>query len=203
MKGVLMLKIVFYLFLLLPAHLSFAKDYEIFDGRVYNSKFYPVIDVITWNEKKGDPYTQHFNVYWKGHALDMAFKLEDGGAQKILLVKYFIKERNEVLCRRVPAPSNFGPNFKVYKDVSDKELDKTILSMEDLPKKEGLSEIKPPAYEPCAEEKEEPTNALGGDPADPNSFKPKKEEKKPAPPVEKKPEQTEQEKLNSQHNYFN
>ncbi|MFZ4715576.1 MAG: hypothetical protein ACOYL6_17765 [Bacteriovoracaceae bacterium] len=196
-----MFKVIFIPLLLLLTSIASAKDYEIFDGRVYNGKFYPQIDVITWNQKKGDPYTQHFNVYWKGHPFDMSFKLEEGGAQKILLVRYNFKERNESLCRRVPAPSNFSANFKVYKDTTDKDMDKTILSMDSIAKKEGLTEITPAPYEACPEDKEEPTNALGADPSDPESFKVKPEKK--AAPIETKGPQTEQEKLNNQYNFFN
>ena len=175
-----------------------AKDYEIFDGRVYNNKYYPRIDVVTWNEKKGDPYTQQYHVYWKGHPVEMSFKLDETGTEKIMLVRYNLKERNEIICRRVPAPGNFGQGFKIYKDTSDKDMDNTILSMNELPKKEGLTLITPPAYEPCPEEKEEPTDALGKDPNDPNSYK-----ATPAPKEEPKKPQTEQEKLNSQYQLFN
>ena len=81
-------------------NISQAKEFEIFDGRNYNGKYYPRIDIIEW----GRPTHMQFQVYWKDHPLEMSFQLEQKDGKNVMLVKYFIKERNEVLCRRVLAP---------------------------------------------------------------------------------------------------
>lgn len=139
----------------------FAKSYEIFDGRYYNGLYYPKIDVITWREKETEPFATHLNIYWKGHVVDLAFDIEDKGAEKILLVHYFIKERNEHLCRRIPAPGNFvkGP-VKVYLDTKDKDMDKYIVAQHDM--SDRYKEIKTGEYKQCEEPKEPETNELGG-----------------------------------------
>lgn len=139
----------------------FAKSYEIFDGRYYNGLFYPKIDAITWRDKESEPFTTHLNVYWKGHPIELSFDIEDKGAEKILLVHYFIKERNEHLCRRIPAPGNFEKApVKVYLDTKDKDMDKYIIAQHDMSAK--YKEIKTTPYKQCEEPKEPETNELGG-----------------------------------------
>lgn len=137
--------------LLLTSMPARSADYEIFDGRTYNGKYYPRVDIIEW----GQPSHMEFQVYWKGKPLEMSFELEDKGARKVMLVHYFIKERNEHLCRRVLAPGHFHEGFMVYKDTSDKDMDNTIVTVSALPAKKGLELVSPPKYFAC--ETAEPT----------------------------------------------
>lgn len=182
---------------------SFARDYEIFDGRNYNGKYYPKIDIIVWRYDKSEDYTLQFQVYWKGHPVEMAYEFDDSTGQKVMKVQYIIKERdNEVLCRRVPAPGNFGPVFKAYKETGDKDMDNTILSMVDLPKKGNFGDrvlITPPKYDAkkCpSEEGETNQNPFAAEPT-----------KTPAPAEEKKATESiskpqTQEELNKQFQMF-
>jgi hypothetical protein len=119
------------------------KEFETFDGRTYNGKYYPRIDIIEWDQ------TMQFQMYWKGKPVEMSFDLEEKNGKKVMRVHYFIKERNEHLCRRVLAPAHFNPQFKVYKDISDKDMDNVILSMEEQPQKNGMRELPKVPYVDC------------------------------------------------------
>lgn len=183
---------------------ALARDYEIFDGRNYNGKYYPRLDIIVWRYDKSDNYTLQFQLYWKGHPVDMAYEYDDSTGQKVMKVQYIIKERNnEVLCRRVPAPGNFGPVFKVYKETGDKDMDNTILSMVDLPKNGNFGErvvITPPKYDAkkCPSEEGE-TNQNPFATETPKPAQSPEEEKKATEDLVKP--QT-QEQLNKQFNMF-
>lgn len=107
-------------------------EYEVFDGRVYNGKYYPRADIIEWNEE-GHPNHMEFHLYYKNKPLELSFKLEESTGKKIMLVNYFFPDRNEHLCRRVPAPEGFRTPFVVYRDESDKDFDNIILSLDELP----------------------------------------------------------------------
>lgn len=193
---------------------AIAKEYEIFDGRNYNGKYYPRIDIITWRYDKTENYTQQFQIYWKGHPIEMSFALEEKDGQKILLIRYNIKERKEILCRRAPAPMNFGQGFKVYLETKDKDMDNYILSMTDLPAEDGRKLITPPKYEACPEEPEEEEKKspqITGTPSDFDPFQKvptkstatSKEEKKVEPAQSDNPVGGKsQDELNEQYNYF-
>jgi hypothetical protein len=157
---VAMFSLGFLLLLVTPtASRAGTTQFEIFDGRSYNGKFYPRIDIIEWQNPGEKRTHMEFQVYWKGHPLDMSFSLEEKDGKKVMLVNYSIPERGEHLCRRVLAPGHFGPVFFVYRDTSDKDMDNTIVSMEKLPDKKGLTLIdKPSQYLACAEA--EPDNRM-------------------------------------------
>jgi hypothetical protein len=116
------------LLMLIPAPVRSA-DFETFDGRNYNGKFYPRIDIIEWNDTPEEPTHMEFHVFWKGHALDTTFLLEKKDGKTVMNVNYFVKERNEHLCRRVVAPGHFTDKFMVYRDTSDKDFDNIIVTM--------------------------------------------------------------------------
>lgn len=124
-----------------------AEDFAVFDGRVYNGRFYPRIDIIEW----GKPSHMEFHIYSKTMPIDLAFELETKTGKPVMLVRYTIKDRNEVLCRRVLAPSHFkaGTEFFVYKDMSDHEMDNIIVSAAPLPDKPGMVALKTPKYNSC------------------------------------------------------
>ncbi len=136
----LILVLLFSLLLLACKHPSFAgsKEYEIFDGRVYNGKFYPRVDIIEWKEED-HPNHMEFHLYYKGRPLELSFQLEETTGRKIMLVNYFFPDRREHLCRRVPAPAGFHGQFFVYRDTSDKDFDNIILSTDELPSADDSS----------------------------------------------------------------
>jgi hypothetical protein len=150
-----------FLFLLicLNTHISWAKaqeDYVVFDGRTYNSKFYPRIEVIEWMETGQNSTHMEFQNYTKRVPIDLSFQLENKQGKNVMLVKYFIPERGEYLCRRVLAPEHFkeGKGFHFYKDASDKDMDVIFVSQIPLPEKSGRTEYTPKPYTPCEEPKE-------------------------------------------------
>jgi hypothetical protein len=129
-----------------------AAEFETFDGRAYNGKYYPRIDIIEWSNNPGEPSHMEFQVYWKGHPLEMSFELEEKNGKKVMLVNYYIPERKEKLCRRVLAPGHFAKGFIVYKDTSDKDMDNTIVTMVPLASKPGLTKIDSNKYLACTDE---------------------------------------------------
>lgn len=157
-------------FVAVPGGLRAKNDFEIFDGRAYNGKFYPRIDIIEWNDRPGDPTRMEFHVYWKGKPLDLGFSLEQKDKKKVMLVNYHIKDRDETLCRRVLAPAHFSEGFLVYRDTSDFEMDSVIVTMQELPPKKGRELIKPKAYASCEMPKgdRQPADAAPGAPAAPH-----------------------------------
>ncbi len=128
-----------------------------FDGQFYNNRYYPRVDVIEWTDDDERQSHAEFHVYWKGHQLDFDFALETVGNKKVLLVKYIIPERNESLCRRVIAPAHFHENFYLYKDQSDRDMDRTIVRMTPSNNKKYKALTKRP-FKACVEEGEENTN---------------------------------------------
>lgn len=133
-------------------------EYETFDGRAYNGRFYPRIDIIEWNEEGETASHMEFQNYNKEIPVDMAFQLEEKRGRKVMLVRYTLKRKDgdEVLCRRVVAPAHFGESFLVYKDTADSDREITIVSMSPLPEKKGRKLISSPAkYASCEMPKEE------------------------------------------------
>ncbi|MBI3542800.1 MAG: hypothetical protein HY075_05940 [Deltaproteobacteria bacterium] len=142
-----------------------AGDFEIFDGRTYNGKFYPRIDVIEWNDKPGDPSYMDFHIYSKDLPIDLSFQLEQTDKKKVMLVNYFIEKRNEHLCRRVLAPGHFTEGYYVYRDSSDPDYESVIVSMYEMPAKKGRSLVsQPKKYAACVVD--EPTRLPAGDKSD-------------------------------------
>lgn len=131
------------------------KAFEVFDGQVYNGKYYPRMDIIEWTENGHTQSSMEFQVYWKGHQVEMSFELEEKDGKKVMLVHYFIPERNEHLCRRVLAPHHFTKNFMVYRDTRDKDMDNTIVTMLPIEEKPGRSLISGKKYLACLDESEE------------------------------------------------
>lgn len=149
------------IFIFLYSSLSAAKPkvFEVFDGQFYNNRYYPRVDVIEWTDDDERQSHAEFHVYWKGHQLDFDFALETVGNKKVLLVKYIIPERNEALCRRVIAPAHFHENFYLYKDQSDRDMDRTIVRMTPSNNKKYKALTKRP-FKACVEEGEEGHNSV-------------------------------------------
>lgn len=135
-------------FFITAASGAFAAEYETFDGRVYNGKKYPRIDIIEWNEEKL-PSHMEFQNYTLDIPVDMTFQLEEKNGRKVMLVRYYLKDRGEYLCRRVLAPGHFRDGFLIYKDTSDPERVITMVSMYPLPEKKGRVLMNPEKYAGC------------------------------------------------------
>lgn len=126
------------------------KEYEIFDGHTYNGKFYPRIDILEWTDDGESASHMEFQNYNKEVPVDMSFQLDEKSGKKVMLVRYTIKDRNEVLCRRVLAPQHFkGDKFFIYSKVeSDRDL--IFVSMYPLPDEKGRVLLnKPVQYSSC------------------------------------------------------
>ncbi len=139
-----------FLFLFFISINLFADEFEIFDGRVYNGKYYPRMDILEWNEDDL-PSHMEFQNYGKNMPIDLSFELEEKNGKKVMKVHYFFKERNEHLCRRVLAPSNMKPDFYIYQDESDKDRNITFVSAHKLPEKKGRQLVQSKKYTPCDE----------------------------------------------------
>ena len=136
--------------LLLDPCIVRAEEFQIFDGHIYNGKYYPRIDVIEWNDSPGSPTYMDFHIYSKGKPVDLSFSLEATQKKKVMNVNYLFTERDEHQCRRVLAPAHFSEGFLVYKDLSDPDYDSIIVSMHKMPEKKGRVQITLPTYAACA-----------------------------------------------------
>ncbi len=132
------------------------KEYETFDGRVYNGKYYPHVDIIEWTEPEFTNSHMEFQNYdYKKVPLSAAFELDTKNGRKVMKVNYELKRQNgeiEHVCRRVMAPEHFAPNFLVYQDQADVDRDIFMVSMEALPDKKGRKIITTKQYTPCEED---------------------------------------------------
>jgi hypothetical protein len=133
-----------------PNFAQAGKKYEVFDGQIYNGKYYPRIDVMEWSDAN-EPSRMEFHVYSKAKPVDLSFQYENKNGEQILDVNYYITERKETVCgRQVMLPDHFKDGYLVYKDTSDREYDNIIVSMSPLPEKKGRELIKSPVkYMAC------------------------------------------------------
>lgn len=126
-----------------------AAEFEVFDGRNYNGRFYPRIDVIEWNEENLPSHMEFQNYGYQSTPIDMSFQLEEKNGKKVMLVRYKFKGRDEVLCRRVIAPGHFKKDFFVYKKM-EKDREITYVSILPLPSEQGRILIdSPEKYASC------------------------------------------------------
>ena len=137
---------------------SNGKEFEIFDGRIYNGKYYPRLDIIEWNDNPGDPTRMEFHIFTGRNRTieDMSFELDESeGGKKVMKVNYKLNNPPENICRRVLAPGHFNAEFKAYKDSRDKDFKNIFLTMtplsEQMASNQKISpfEIKP--FKPCDE----------------------------------------------------
>lgn len=135
------------------------KEYETFDGRVYNGKYYPRVDIIEWTEPEFTNSHMEFQNYdYKKVPISAAYELDSKSGRKVMKVHYELKRSNgeiEHVCRRVIAPGHFSENFMVYQDLSDSDRDIWMVSMEALPEKKGRKQIQTKKYTACEESTEQ------------------------------------------------
>ena len=117
-----------------------AKQYPIFDGQVYNGRFYPRVDIIEWTHKGQAPHLE-FHVYSKEEPIEIEAKAVMRGGNRILLVNYFFTKRKEKVCRSVVAPASFNADAPLffYKDSSDAEYDNFYVSVSPKPSTKNLA----------------------------------------------------------------
>lgn len=156
--------------LLLPFAAS-AKQFEIFDGRVYNGLYYPMIDIIEWGEADGELPHIEFHIHSKDKRIEVSAVPGDKNGKPVLWIMYDLPFRNERVCRHVLAPSHFREGMKLYayRDLTDGDYDNIYVSSQPVNLKKFLP-YEMPAYERCQDENAsnmpEPANRL---PASPSS----------------------------------
>ena len=140
-----------FLALLLASGIAHAKQFEIFDGRFYNGKFYPLVDLIEWGDQGKEFMEIHIHMK---DPIDVAAVPGVGPSGKpVLWLMYDLKFRNERICRSVVAPSYFQEGMKLYayRDNSDPDYDNIHLSS--FPNND--KKFRPytmPEYSPCTDE---------------------------------------------------
>lgn len=131
------------------------KEYETFDGRVYNGKYYPRVDIIEWTEPELTNSHMEFQNYdYKKVPISAAYELDTKNGRKVMKVHYELLRSNgeiEHVCRRVVAPGHFSENFMVYQDLSDSDRDIWMVTMDALPEKKGRKQIQTKKYTACEE----------------------------------------------------
>jgi|GEM_PF-5148398 len=153
------MKILFYVvasLLLIPA--AHAKDFERFDGQIYNGQFYPMVDIIEWGEQDNELPHMEFHFHSKEKPMDIAVVPGEKGGRPVLWMMYDLRFRGgEKICRHVLAPSHFREGMKLYtyRDDSDPDYDNIYVYSAPLKvkgKKKPIPEYTMPAYERCMDE---------------------------------------------------
>lgn len=135
-----------------------AKDFERFDGQMYNGQYYPMVDIIEWGEQDKELNHIEFHFHSKEKPMDIAVVPGEKGGRPVLWMMYDLKFRGgEKVCRHVLAPSHFKEGMKLYtyRDNSDPDYDNIYVYSEPLKvkgKKKLIPEYTMPAYERCTDE---------------------------------------------------
>ncbi len=152
------MKTIFYCLLALSLLPSFAaaKQFEIFDGQIYNGLYYPMVDIIEWGEQDHELPHLEFHVHSKDKPVDLSVVAGEKGGKPVLWIMYDLKYRNEHVCRHVLAPAHFKEGMKlyVYRDNSDADYDNLYIYSQPWTKKGRVpaSDYKMPDYERCTDE---------------------------------------------------
>ena len=130
--------------------LSFAKQFETFDGRMYNGLYYPRIDIIEW----GTPPHLEFHIYSKDKPIDLAAISGEKNGRPVLWLNYNLTFRNENICRHVIAPAQFGDGDKLYtyKDISPRDFDIIYVSTHPMAADAKLMNYTLKPYDICNDE---------------------------------------------------
>ncbi|MCO5143303.1 MAG: hypothetical protein M9962_09465 [Oligoflexia bacterium] len=150
-----MRKTLFFLsiFLVYSVSDSHAKEFEIFDGRMYNNKFYPLVDIIEWGEQNGEKPHIEFHVHMKDKPVGISVVPGDKSGKPVLWIMYDLSFRGEKVCRHVLAPAHFKEGMKLYtyRDDSDSDYDNIFISSEPM-KGKYLKDYTMPNYQACDDE---------------------------------------------------
>ncbi len=135
-----------------------AKDFERFDGQIYNGQFYPLVDIIEWGEQDGELNRIEFHFHSKEKPMDISVVAGEKGGRPVLWMMYDLKFRGgEKVCRHVLAPSHFKEGMKLYtyRDNSDPDYDNIYVYSEPQKfkgKKKPIPEYQMPEYQRCLDE---------------------------------------------------
>ena len=152
------MKILPYCFAALLAFSSsaFAKQFEIFDGQIYNGLYYPMVDIIEWGEQDHELPHIEFHVHSKDKPVDVSVVSGEKGGRPVLWIMYDLKYRNEHICRHVLAPAHFkeGQKLFLYRDNSDADYDNIYIYSQAWTKKGKVkaNDYTMPNYERCTDE---------------------------------------------------
>lgn len=131
--------------------MAFAKQFEIFDGQLYNGLYYPRVDLIEW----GQPPHMEVHIYSKDKQIELAAVpgIHPRSGKPVLWLMYDLRFRDERICRHVVAPAHFREGEKVYayRDTSPRDYDNIYVSLHPLEGK-NLIPYRMPEYEPCSDE---------------------------------------------------
>ncbi len=155
-----------YLFIaaLLVATVAEAKQYETFDGQIYNGLYYQRIDIIEWGEQNGELPHMEFHIYSKDKPIEVTAVPGNSSGKPVLWLSYDLKFRGERICRKVVAPAHFreGDKLYAYKDSSFLEYDNIFFSTQQLKGKTMVPYEQEP-YQSCSDEMA--SNMPGTEPA--------------------------------------
>jgi len=135
-----------------------AKEFERFDGQMYNGLFYPLVDIIEWGEQDKELNHIEFHFHSKDKPMDIAVVPGEKGGRPVLWMMYDLKFRGgEKVCRHVLAPAHFKEGMKLYtyRDNSDPDYDNIYVYSEPMKqtgKKKQIPEYKMPEYQRCLDE---------------------------------------------------
>jgi hypothetical protein len=152
------MRIICYFFLLLSLLCppAMAKQFEIFDGQIYNGLYYPLVDIIEWGEQDHELPHLEFHIHSKDKPVDLSVVAGDKNGKPVLWIMYDLKFRSEHVCRHVLAPLHFREGMKlyVYRDNSDPDYDNIYVYSQPWTKKGRVpaSDYAMPAYERCSDE---------------------------------------------------
>lgn len=130
-----------------------AKEFEIFDGRLYNGLYYPMVDIIEWGEADGNLPHLEVHIHSKEKRIELAGVAGEKNGKPVLWMMYDLRFRGERICRHVIAPAHFKEGMKlyVYRDDSDKDYDNIYFSAQPMTGKK-LVPYQAPEYAPCPDE---------------------------------------------------
>jgi len=139
--------------LLLTAAPAQGKQFEIFDGRFYNGRYYPLIDIIEWGEASGDLPHLEFHIHSKDKRIELSAVAGDKNGKPVLWLMYDLRFRGERICRHVLAPAHFkeGMSLYAYRDLTDPDYDNIYVSSQPMSGKK-LVPYEMANYEPCLDE---------------------------------------------------
>lgn len=135
-----------------------AKDFERFDGQVYNGLYYPLVDIIEWGEQNKELPHIEFHFHSKDKPMDISVVAGEKGGRPVLWMMYSLTFRGgEKVCRHVLAPSHFKEGMKLYtyRDNTDPDYDNIYVYSEPMKVAKGkkpIPEYTMPPYERCLDE---------------------------------------------------
>ena len=126
---------------------SFAEQYQIFDGQVYNGLHYPNIDILEW----GEPAHLEFQIYDKKNPIHISGQTVEINGRQLFQVAIDLAFRGERRCRRIIAPASFkkGQQLHYYIDKSDNDMNNIIVSAQPLT---GKVPYTAPPFHGCTEQ---------------------------------------------------